>query len=87
MPEEVMVERLVRIQALLSQQQDKINQQSIGRAYSVLFEREGKHLGQILGKNEFGQPVCVLGNAEHIGKILPVKVNRVVATTLIGEFI
>lgn len=86
-PDDVMTERLVRIQALLSQQQDEINQQSIGRACSVLFEKEGKYLGQILGKNEFGQPVCALGTSDHIGKILPVKITRLSGTTLVGEFI
>ncbi len=86
-PDDVMTERLVRIQALLSQQQDEINQQSIGRTCSVLFEKEGKYLGQILGKNEFGQPVCALGTSDHIGKILPVKITRLSGTTLVGEFI
>lgn len=86
-PDDVMTERLVRIQALLSEQQDEINQQSIGRNCSVLFEKEGKYLGQILGKNEFGQPVCALGTSEHIGKIIPVKITRVSGTTLVGEFI
>ena len=86
-PEEVMVERLVRIQALLSEQQDQINQQAVGRTFSVLFEKEGKHLGQILGKNEFNQPVCALGSSSDIGKILSVKVNRVSGTTLIGDLV
>lgn len=86
-PDDIMTERLVRIQALLSQQQDEINQQSIGKNCSVLFEKEGKYLGQILGKNEFGQPVCALGTSDHIGKIIPVKITRVSGTTLVGEFI
>lgn len=85
--EEVMVERLVRIQALLATQQDEINQESIGKIFSVLFEREGKYEGQILGKNEYNQPVCVNADKEIIGKILSVKVTKLVATTLIGEVI
>jgi tRNA-2-methylthio-N6-dimethylallyladenosine synthase len=86
-PEEVMIARLLRIQTLLTQQQDEINQASIGKIFSVLFEREGKYAGQILGKNQYGQPVCVVANKENLGKILSVRVDKLVATTLIGEII
>ena len=85
--EEIMVDRLVRIQALLAQQQDEINQTSVGNIYSVLFEREGKYSGQILGKNQYGQPVCVIGDKSHIGKILSTKIHQVKGTTLIGELL
>ena len=86
-PEAVKVERLVRIQALLSLQQDEANQASIGKTCMVMFERDGKHPGQILGKNEYTQAVCVMGGEEYIGKILPVKIEKVSGTTLIGNIV
>lgn len=86
-PEEVKVERLVRIQALISEQQDEANQQAIGKTFSVLFEKEGKYPGQILGKNEFSQPVCVLGPIDNIGKIRQVKALSLSGNTLVGELI
>ncbi len=85
--EKVMVERLVRIQALLSEQQDEINTQAIGKVFSVLFEREGKYEGQILGKNQYGQPVCVMASKDNLGKIMQVRVDKLVATTLVGEVV
>jgi tRNA-2-methylthio-N6-dimethylallyladenosine synthase len=86
-PEEVKVERLVRIQALISEQQDEANQRSVGKVFSVLFEKEGKYPGQILGKNEFSQPVCVLGAVDNIGKIRQVKALSLSGNTLVGELI
>jgi len=84
-PEEVKVERLARLQALLFEQQTQINQQAIGRTCLVMFEKTGKYLGQILGKNEYGQVVCALGSLDNIGKILPVKVHKISGTTLVGD--
>ena len=86
-PEEVKSQRLARLQALLSNQQDQINQQAVGRVFSVLFEKKGKHPGQILGKNEHFQAVCANGDESMFGKILSVKVNQVNGSTLSGEII
>jgi len=86
-PEEVKVERLARIQALLAQQQDEANQASIGKTCMVMFEKQGKYPGQVLGKNEYTQAVCAVGADENIGKILPVRIDKVVGTTLIGEIV
>lgn len=86
-PEDVKTERLERLQKLLSTQQDEINYASIGKTSNVLFEKKGKVEGQILGKNEYGQAVCVFAAEENIGKILPVLVDQVVGTTLIGKIL
>ncbi len=86
-PEEVKSERLARLQALLAQQQDEINQESVGKVCNVLFEKKGKYPGQILGKNEYAQAVCAIGDESMFGKILPVKVNVVSGNTLSGEIL
>jgi tRNA-2-methylthio-N6-dimethylallyladenosine synthase len=86
-PEDIKTERLVRIQALLSQQEDEIKQNSIGKTCLVMFEKIGKYPGQILGKNQYGQAVCAIGEKEHIGKILSVILERVIGTTLIGSIV
>ena len=86
-PEEIKTDRLVRMQALLAQQQEEINHATIGKECFVMFEKQGKFPGQIHGKNEFAQAVCVEGNEGIIGKILPVKINKVVGSTLVGELI
>lgn len=86
-PEEVKTERLVRLQALLSQQQDEINLASIGKRSLVLFEKHGKYSGQILGKNEHAQAVCVVADDSIIGKILPVSVDSINGNTLTGKLL
>ncbi len=86
-PEKVKIERLERLQKLLSQQQNEINHSSIGKTSLVLFEKFGKYEGQILGKNQYGQAVCAIGGKESFGKILPVKVDKVIGTTLSGNLI
>ncbi|MEK6733990.1 MAG: tRNA (N6-isopentenyl adenosine(37)-C2)-methylthiotransferase MiaB [Pseudomonadota bacterium] len=86
-PEDIKVSRLERLQALLTGQQNQINKESIGKISSVLFEKPGKYAGQILGKNQYSQAVCVIGSKDLIGKILPVKVEAVNGTTLTGVLV
>ena len=83
--EDIKNERLARIQALITEQQHAANQASIGSISMVLFEKKGKYPGQIQGKNQYSQAVCTMGEEDLIGKILPVKINRVIGTTLSGE--
>lgn len=85
--EDVKTERLARMQALLAQQQEEINLSMINKHCDVLFEKQGKHKGQILGKNQYGQPVCVENTEVIIGKILPVKITKMIGNTLIGDLI
>jgi tRNA-2-methylthio-N6-dimethylallyladenosine synthase len=84
-PEDVKDERLKRLQDLLSKQQHEANHAAIGKISLVLFEKKGKYPGQILGKNQYGQAVCAIGSEECFGKILPVMVEKVNGTTLVGE--
>ncbi len=86
-PEDVKTERLVRIQALLNEQENEMKQNSIGKTCLVMFEKTGKHPNQVLGKNQYGQAVCAIGKQEHIGKILPVLIEKVIGTTLSGSII
>lgn len=86
-PEDIKTDRLVKMQALLSQQQEEINAASVGKEYMVLFEKAGKYPGQIHGKSEFAQAVCVESDESIIGKILPVRIRKVVGSTLVGELI
>ena len=86
-PEAVKAERLARLQALLSQQQDEANFNAIGKNSLVLFEKNGKYPGQIIGKNEHAQVVCIIGDESMFGKILPVKVDSINGNTLTGKLL
>ena len=52
-------ERLRRLQALLDEQARAFNQQAVGQIMPVMFERRGRHQGQMVGKSPYMQAVHV----------------------------
>lgn len=83
-PEEVKTERLARLQAMLQQQQLVFNQSCVGKTMKVLFDREGKHEGQLLGKSPYLQSVHV-NKAENLyGRMVDVQVIQATASSLGG---
>ena len=67
-------ERLARIQALLTEQQREIQDEMIGREVSVMFERKGRHEGQMVGKSEYLHAVHVGDNPAQVGDIRRVRI-------------
>ena len=84
LPEPVKAERLAELQALLQQQQRAFNVNSIGSVMPVLFEKPGRHEGQLVGRSPYMQPVHADAAAEAIGKILPVQIVGVRSNSLTG---
>ena len=76
--EEVKTDRLYRLQALLGEQQRRIQDSMIGREVSVLFERVGRREGQMVGKSEYLHAVHVedalQDGAAPIGQIARVRI-------------
>ncbi|WP_375569153.1 tRNA (N6-isopentenyl adenosine(37)-C2)-methylthiotransferase MiaB [Seohaeicola saemankumensis] len=76
--EEVKTDRLYRLQALLGEQQRRIQDSMIGREVSVLFERAGRREGQMVGKSEYLHAVHVedalRNGAAPIGQIARVRI-------------
>jgi tRNA-2-methylthio-N6-dimethylallyladenosine synthase len=58
-PEDVKTDRLAVLQEILNAQQQAFNQTSVGKKMTVLFERHGKHKGQIVGRSPYMQAVHV----------------------------
>lgn len=85
-PEEVAHTRLLELQRLLAEQQMRYNEASIGREMDILFDREGKLEGQLLGKSPAMQSVHVM-HAAYAGKIAKVKILNATLTSLTGEVI
>jgi tRNA-2-methylthio-N6-dimethylallyladenosine synthase len=83
--EEVKDERLARLNALLTQQQKAFNDSQVGRTLPVLFERPGRHAGQILGRSPYLQAVHVDGPAHLIGRIAPVRIGKAAMNSLTGD--
>jgi tRNA-2-methylthio-N6-dimethylallyladenosine synthase len=74
-PEPVKAERLARLQALLTSQQAAFNRSRLGMKMNVLFEKEGRKPGQIVGRSPWLQPVQVDAPTALIGEIEPVTVD------------
>ena len=73
--EEVKAERLARLQALIDDQQRAFNAATVGRVVPVLFERPGRHAGQVLGRSPYLQAVHAEGPDRLIGRIVPVRIK------------
>ncbi len=74
LPEDVMHDRLQRLQALLRQQQQATQAAMVGREVKVLFEKAGREPGQMIGKSEYLHAVYADAPADVIGQVRAVKV-------------
>jgi len=83
-PDEIRAERLVRLQHTIDHQQADFNAHCRGRSFDVLFEKPGRHAGQIVGRSPYLQPVQVMADAALIGEVEPVTITEVSANSLFG---
>lgn len=83
--EAVKSERLAALQALLDEQRRDFNAATVGQELDVLFEKRGRHEGQIAGKSPYMQAVHVEGPIEHIGREARVKIVAAGSNSLGGR--
>jgi tRNA-2-methylthio-N6-dimethylallyladenosine synthase len=86
-PEEVKSERLQRLQAAIDRHQDAFNQSCVGRTFDVLFEKPGRHNGQVVGRSPYLQPVPVEAPRSLIGEIAAVTISEVLGNSLVGTLV
>ena len=84
-PEPVKTERLAALQALLLRQQRAFNQDCVGRVLPVLFEKPGRHPGQLVGRSPYLQAVHGDAPPELVGQIVPVMIRATQPNSLAGE--
>lgn len=77
--------RLAELQALLEKQAADFNAKCVGRTVDVLFEKPGRHPGQITGRSPYLQSVQVDGDIDLIGSALPVRIVAPGPHSLFGE--
>ena len=83
-PEPIKEERLARLLALLSAQQESFNTAVVGRILPVLIERPGRRAGQIVGRSPYLQPIHAEGPQGLIGEIVPMRVTAATRGSLSG---
>ncbi len=86
-PEAVKAERLARLQAQEIQQRQAFNAATVGRVVDVLFEKKGRHAGQIGGKSPWLQAVHADGPEDLIGRVASVKITSTKPNSLAGELV
>jgi tRNA-2-methylthio-N6-dimethylallyladenosine synthase len=82
--EPVKAERLARLNELLEAQQRAFNAEQVGRELPVLFEKAGRHPGDVVGRSPYLQAVHVQGPADLIGRIVPVRIESAARMSLAG---
>ena len=83
--ERVKSERLAALQLLLARQQREFNQACVGRVLPVLFEKPGRHEGQLVGRTPYLQSVHVAAAVGRIGEIVPALISGASANSLSGS--
>jgi len=83
-PEGVKSERLHRLLERIDHHQAAFNARWVGRTVDVLFEKAGRHAGQIVGRSPYLQPVHIRGPADMIGNVSAVTVTEINGYSLLG---
>jgi tRNA-2-methylthio-N6-dimethylallyladenosine synthase len=82
--EAVKSERLQRLQRAIDERQAAFNRSCLGRTFDVLFERPGRHSGQLVGRSPYLQPVQATAPASLIGDIAAVTITEIGSNSLFG---
>ncbi len=83
-PKPVKAERLAALQAVLQRQQRAFNESCVGHVLPVLFEKPGRHPGQLIGRSPYLQSVHAEAAPDRIGEIVPVMIRAVEPNSLAG---
>jgi len=86
-PEPVKAERLDRLQSVINACQSAFNESTVGRVAEVLFERIGRHQGQIVGRSPWLLPVQVEAGPDRLGTIGRVRIERLGTNSLFGHLV
>jgi tRNA-2-methylthio-N6-dimethylallyladenosine synthase len=83
-PEDVKIDRLHRLQALIAGQQRAFNASFVGKTLDVLLEKPGRLSGQLVGKSPYLQTVQVMAPPDLIGRVVPLAIVDIGTNTLFG---
>ena len=81
-PEPVKGERLAMLQTLINEQHARFNAGFAGRSVDVLFEKHGRHPGQLAGRSPWLQPVHAAAPDALLGTVATVRIATVEPNSL-----
>lgn len=79
--------RLQAMQSLLRIQQEAFNQSCVGRRLPVLFDKPGRHEGQLIGRSPYLQAVYVNASDRLLGEIVDVDIHQSTLNSLTGDVV
>ena len=80
-------ERLARLNALLEDQRQAFNRTKVCAVMPVLFERIGRHPGQMIGRSPWLQSVWAEAPASLMGEVAEVEITDVGPNSLVGRLV
>ncbi len=83
-PEEVKRERLERLQEVIDAGYRRFNGACVGKRLPVLFEKAGRHAGQLVGRSPYLQLVHADADPALIGRVIDVEIRAAGANSLSG---
>jgi tRNA-2-methylthio-N6-dimethylallyladenosine synthase len=83
-PDPVKAARLAALQAVLQRQQRAFNESCVGRVLPVLFEKSGRHAGQLVGRSPYLQSVHAEAEVDRVGEVVPVLIRAAEPNSLAG---
>ena len=81
----ISLERLEKVQKLLSDHQFKMNKSLENKVIDVLVENKTRKSNKLFGRSEYMTPVIFDGNDQDVGNIIKVKIKNSNRNTLFGE--
>jgi tRNA-2-methylthio-N6-dimethylallyladenosine synthase len=85
--EDIKTERLARLNALLEDQRQTFNRSKIGDTFPVLFEKPGRHEGQLIGRSPWLQAVWAEAPLRLVGELANVRITGVGPNSLTGTVV
>ncbi|MBK8084715.1 MAG: tRNA (N6-isopentenyl adenosine(37)-C2)-methylthiotransferase MiaB [Devosia sp.] len=86
-PEPVRIERLARLNALITMQMRDFGRSVVGRVLPVLIDKRGRMPGQVGGRSPYLQAVHLQGPERLIGQIVPVEIVSAGNNSLAGKIV
>ena len=79
--------RLAALQQLLEAQRQAFNHATVGRRFDVIFDKPGRHAGQLIGRTPYMQSVHAEANPSRIGEPTEIEIIGVKPNSLVGRVV
>jgi tRNA-2-methylthio-N6-dimethylallyladenosine synthase len=86
-PAAIKEQRLARLLALLESQRQAFNRATLGQRFGVIFDRPGRHEGQLVGRSPYMQGVHADCPPETAGRMVEVEIVEVGPNSLRGRLV